>query len=784
MDRGPRWWWNKTPEQIENLEKQAEKIAGVHGIKIKQKTIAKPAPNSTQLQRAQGAERNNVTKALNAGLTMQEAESYAERQAAATSGGGLKQPMLNTEVKRELPPAVPPQKAVPVAPVRQGLDALSPAEQTRLANANPQEYDRLKKETLADKDGTDDRYQTGPGQPRGEDKPVVTPPNSKTRFPDAWGTPPRIETRDIVPLPMGGMGSSTMKNWQLEKMKQFGTPPNSPSQTKPVVTTPVPPPMDRLINRPSSGNTAYLRGLPPPETISSKPSWEAVGMTQKEWENAGRPSKGDTIKPYAQRTKAELFKLDEKLEDAQRRGDSTAVESIQLQRAERNNVTKALNAGLTMQEAESYAERQAAATSGGGLKQPMLNTEVKRELPPAVPPQKAVPVAPVRQGLDALSPAEQTRLANANPQEYDRLKKETLAKRYADPDPRETAQQKKPLTPSEISAKQMKTDSIDADVKQAMNPNLKIADAARNRIVERAALGDPQAANALKFVPNSTGQLSQQAAQQQQKAEQQQQMARQLAQQTAQQQQQSQQLAAARDQAARQLGFKDAADAESKGARFTDKVGAEKGGSRGGGGGKPPAAPRLTAKERNAQAAARASKEARRVDSKGYSDKAYENAYKSSAEANESGSQLDKRLSNSGLNPDYSGHFDRPGFSDELRKSQEFGEKNAAANQKRKDDASNLDSASKEARQARIQKAREKVNAETAERDELTSAKKAGYGNVRDYRRSLGLDPNSPPLPIPLIGSGGGGSTSSSTSSTGMSGGLINYLKRKKDGLV
>ena len=609
---------------------------------------------------------------------------------------------------------------------------------------------------------------------------------------------------------MGGMGSSTMRNWQNEKMKEFGTTANSPSQTKPVGTTPVAPPMDRLINRPSgpvntgprmpSPDGSHLgpdgwktprpvigRGLPPPETISSKPSWETVGMTQKEWENAGRPSKGDTIKPYSQRTKAELFKLDEKLEDAQRRGDSKAVKLIQSQMAERNNITKALNAGLTMKESEEYAERkqqeaaEIANRSGlyrteDGPRKSIMPVEVQREPPPAVPVQKGMPIAPVRQGLDALSPAEQSRLANANPQEYDRLKKETLAKRYADPNPREPATrkpaQREPANPREPA----KGGSLDADVRNAMSSNLSIASAARNKIAERAALGDPKAANALNFVPNSTGQLSQQAAQRQQRAAQ-------AAQQTAQQNQQQQQLAQARDAAARQLGFKDAKDAESKGVRIGNVAGPERGGGGGGrGGGRPPAAPRLTAAERNSQAAARAAKEARRVDSKGYSDAQYESAYKASAEANESQSQLNKRLSGSGLNPDYNGHFDRPGFGDEFRKSQEFGEKNAAAKQKRAEDAAIQGSL----RQSGIEAAREKLAAskrsQSDQADQANSQAEANRRHQEEFDKSL--DAQWKKNRKEQEEKDARDALDRGNSTTGMSGGLINYLKRKKEGLV
>merc|ERR1712014_176292 len=40
-----------------------------------------------------------------------------------------------------------------------------------------------------------------------------------TGFPKHWGEPPRIQTRDLVPLPGGyGQGSSTLSRWIKEKM--------------------------------------------------------------------------------------------------------------------------------------------------------------------------------------------------------------------------------------------------------------------------------------------------------------------------------------------------------------------------------------------------------------------------------------------------------------------------------------------------------------------------------------------------------------------------------------
>ena len=44
-------------------------------------------------------------------------------------------------------------------------------------------------------------------------------------FPKKWGNPPQIQTCDWVQLPHGfGSGSSTLKNWILENIKNIHTP--------------------------------------------------------------------------------------------------------------------------------------------------------------------------------------------------------------------------------------------------------------------------------------------------------------------------------------------------------------------------------------------------------------------------------------------------------------------------------------------------------------------------------------------------------------------------------
>ena len=55
--------------------------------------------------------------------------------------------------------------------------------------------------------------------PREQEKPTVAP--EKPRFPKHWGHPPKIQTRDLVPLPAGfGRGSSTLAHWIKENLKE------------------------------------------------------------------------------------------------------------------------------------------------------------------------------------------------------------------------------------------------------------------------------------------------------------------------------------------------------------------------------------------------------------------------------------------------------------------------------------------------------------------------------------------------------------------------------------
>ena len=65
------------------------------------------------------------------------------------------------------------------------------------------------------------------------------------KYPPAFGAPPRIETRDIKPLPFGyGQGSSTKALWLMEQAKKVynGVSPPHPNPPTPPPPTPTPTP--------------------------------------------------------------------------------------------------------------------------------------------------------------------------------------------------------------------------------------------------------------------------------------------------------------------------------------------------------------------------------------------------------------------------------------------------------------------------------------------------------------------------------------------------------------
>ena len=63
-------------------------------------------------------------------------------------------------------------------------------------------------------------------EPPGEAKPPVPPVDKTARpqrkpYPAHWGAPPRVQTKDLRPLPGGyGMGSSTIKGWIQKNLDQ------------------------------------------------------------------------------------------------------------------------------------------------------------------------------------------------------------------------------------------------------------------------------------------------------------------------------------------------------------------------------------------------------------------------------------------------------------------------------------------------------------------------------------------------------------------------------------
>ncbi|KAL3778781.1 hypothetical protein HJC23_002687 [Cyclotella cryptica] len=54
-----------------------------------------------------------------------------------------------------------------------------------------------------------------------ESNAVTTSSKMRPEFPSHWGSPPRIQTRDLVQLPGNyGKGSGTLRNWILQKMAE------------------------------------------------------------------------------------------------------------------------------------------------------------------------------------------------------------------------------------------------------------------------------------------------------------------------------------------------------------------------------------------------------------------------------------------------------------------------------------------------------------------------------------------------------------------------------------
>lgn len=60
-----------------------------------------------------------------------------------------------------------------------------------------------------------------------------TPPAKPKTYPEHWGAPPRIQTRDLRPLPGGyGMGSSTLAGWIQKNLDQDAKAPPGPEKKK------------------------------------------------------------------------------------------------------------------------------------------------------------------------------------------------------------------------------------------------------------------------------------------------------------------------------------------------------------------------------------------------------------------------------------------------------------------------------------------------------------------------------------------------------------------------
>lgn len=79
--------------------------------------------------------------------------------------------------------------------------------------------------------------------PRATPTPATRNPQTPTKYPTAWGAPPQVQTKDIVALPLGGRGSSTLRGWQLRNIEKYGWPPGF--EGRPPLTKTTPPPLSR-----------------------------------------------------------------------------------------------------------------------------------------------------------------------------------------------------------------------------------------------------------------------------------------------------------------------------------------------------------------------------------------------------------------------------------------------------------------------------------------------------------------------------------------------------------
>ena len=171
--------------------------------------------------------------------------------------------------------------------------------------------------------------------PSNPEKPKIAP--EKPHFPKHWGHPPKIQTRDLIPLPAGfGRGSSTLAHWIKDNLKKDAQdsdkeegkkkPIEGPKPKPPVKPKPQPrpePPTDVKENMDSYKVTqkelqdGLRKNL---QALGKKPSREEVrktlekfraenkdtieaqkelGKTIQEWQKENRPERPEKPEPTA-----------------------------------------------------------------------------------------------------------------------------------------------------------------------------------------------------------------------------------------------------------------------------------------------------------------------------------------------------------------------------------------------------------------------------------------------------------------------------------------------------
>ena len=103
------------------------------------------------------------------------------------------------------------------------------------------------------------------------------------KYPPAFGAPPRIETRDIKPLPFGyGQGSSTKALWLMEQAKKVynGVSPPHPNPPTPPPTHPHPYPRSFLHGACRMGESAQA-SVPIPRASSNEPAHACRALSRR-----------------------------------------------------------------------------------------------------------------------------------------------------------------------------------------------------------------------------------------------------------------------------------------------------------------------------------------------------------------------------------------------------------------------------------------------------------------------------------------------------------------------